>query len=79
MLKRKPYPRDSALISRTMMRNVIGHSLYQLFVMMYLIFLGDELFGIPSGRNANIADAPTQHFTIVFNAFVWMQVGSQRR
>ena len=51
-----------------------GQSLYQLFIIFFLIFYGDVLFDIESGRNRDFRDSPTQHFTIVFNACVWMQV-----
>jgi magnesium-transporting ATPase (P-type) len=30
LLKRKPYGRTKSLISRTMVKNIIGHALYQL-------------------------------------------------
>jgi len=33
---------------------------------------GDQLFDIDSGREAGLHSAPTQHFTIIFNAFVMM-------
>ena len=40
MLNRKPYGRTKPLISRTMMKNIIGHSLYQLTVLFSLLFAG---------------------------------------
>jgi len=33
---------------------------------------GDTLFDIDSGREAGMHAAPSQHFTIIFNAFVMM-------
>ncbi|CAJ0931103.1 unnamed protein product, partial [Mesorhabditis belari] len=72
LLKRKPYGRTSPLISRTMSKNILGHALYQLVVLFLLIFLGDQWFQVTSGRFAEMHAPPSQHFTIVFNAFVLM-------
>ncbi|KAL3070900.1 hypothetical protein niasHS_017025 [Heterodera schachtii] len=72
LLKRKPYGRTSPLISRTMMKNIIGHAVYQLTVLFTLIFAGASLFGITTGLYAPLHAPPSQHFTIVFNTFVMM-------
>ena len=40
MLNRKPYGRTKPLISRTMMKNIIGHSIYQLAVIFTILFAG---------------------------------------
>uniref|UniRef100_A0A914GX29 Calcium-transporting ATPase n=1 Tax=Globodera rostochiensis TaxID=31243 RepID=A0A914GX29_GLORO len=72
LLKRKPYGRTSPLISRTMMKNIIGHAMYQLTVLFTLIFAGSNLFDISSGLYAPLHSPPSQHFTIVFNTFVMM-------
>ncbi|KAE9417617.1 hypothetical protein Angca_006875, partial [Angiostrongylus cantonensis] len=72
LLKRKPYGRTSPLISRTMSKNILGHAMYQLVVLFVLIFYGEKLFDIPSGRWAPLHSPPSVHFTIVFNTFVMM-------
>jgi len=36
--------------------------------------LGDRLFDIDNGRTLSLHSAPTQHFTMVFNTFVLMQI-----
>lgn len=72
LLKRKPYGRTSPLISRTMCKNIIGHALYQLVVLFTIVFFGDRIFSVPSGRGAQLHSEPTVHFTIVFNTFVMM-------
>lgn len=41
LLKRKPYGRNKSLISRTMMKAILGHALYQLAVLLIAIFLGN--------------------------------------
>ena len=40
LLNRKPYGRTKALISRTMMKNILGHAVYQLTVIFVLLFAG---------------------------------------
>jgi len=40
LLNRKPYGRTKPLISRTMMKNIIGHSVYQLIVILTILFAG---------------------------------------
>jgi len=131
LLHRKPYPRDQAVLSQTMVRNMILHSSWQLVVLSALIFgIGDVCTGhgdtctgtiytdnygaLRSGRPAaydynnvpgmcppvfdpndattmDSAGNPlraanfcaeaggsgaekTQHYTIVFNVFVLMQL-----
>lgn len=40
LLQRKPYGRTKPLISRTMMKNILGHSVYQMAVIFTLLFAG---------------------------------------
>lgn len=40
LLSRKPYGRTKALISRTMMKNIIGHAIYQLTIIFMILFAG---------------------------------------
>ncbi|KAL1414671.1 hypothetical protein MTO96_000794 [Rhipicephalus appendiculatus] len=49
LLLRKPYGRTKPLISRTMMKNILGHAIYQLTVIFLLLFLGPEIFDIDPG------------------------------
>ncbi|CAI5448926.1 unnamed protein product [Caenorhabditis angaria] len=72
LLKRKPYGRTAPLISRTMSKNILGHAIYQLVLLFTLIFYGEVLFSIKSGRWAPLHSEPSVHFTIVFNTFVMM-------
>uniref|UniRef100_A0A915D7F1 P-type Ca(2+) transporter n=1 Tax=Ditylenchus dipsaci TaxID=166011 RepID=A0A915D7F1_9BILA len=72
LLKRKPYGRTSPLISRTMSKNILGHAVYQLTILFWLIFAGEKFFDVDSGRWAQLHAPPSQHFTIVFNTFVMM-------
>ncbi|XP_032822331.2 plasma membrane calcium-transporting ATPase 2-like isoform X2 [Petromyzon marinus] len=74
LLQRRPYGRDRPLVSRTMAKFILGHAVYQLAVTFTILFAGDLLFDIDSGRSALLHSAPTQHYTILFNAFVMMQI-----
>ena len=43
LLNRKPYGRTKPLISRTMTKNIIGHGIYQLVVILVILFAGQSL------------------------------------
>ncbi|XP_069094550.1 plasma membrane calcium-transporting ATPase 4 isoform X2 [Pleurodeles waltl] len=74
LLLRRPYGRNKPLISRTMMKNILGHAIYQLTIIFTLLFAGEKFFDIDSGRNAPLHAPPSEHYTIVFNTFVLMQL-----
>lgn len=44
LLLRKPYGRTKPLISRTMMKNIIGQAIYQLGVIFSLLFVGEHTY-----------------------------------
>ncbi|XP_028966499.1 plasma membrane calcium-transporting ATPase 2 [Galendromus occidentalis] len=68
LLLRKPYGRTKPLISRTMMKNILGHAIYQLFVIFMLLFFGPNIFGFENGMGTRVSE----HFTMIFNTFVMM-------
>uniref|UniRef100_A0A8C4TCG0 Calcium-transporting ATPase n=1 Tax=Erpetoichthys calabaricus TaxID=27687 RepID=A0A8C4TCG0_ERPCA len=74
LLMRKPYGRNKPLISRTMMKNILGHGVYQLVTIFTLLFAGEKVFNIDNGRNAPLHSPPSEHYTIIFNTFVMMQL-----
>ncbi|XP_062272612.1 plasma membrane calcium-transporting ATPase 2 isoform X3 [Scomber scombrus] len=74
LLKRKPYGRNKPLISSTMTKNILGHGIYQLVIIFTLLFVGEQIFDIDSGRNAPLHSPPSEHYTIIFNTFVMMQL-----
>ncbi|XP_016151296.1 plasma membrane calcium-transporting ATPase 3-like isoform X4 [Sinocyclocheilus grahami] len=74
LLLRKPYGRNNPLISRTMMKNILGHAVFQLTIIFTLLFVGEKIFDIDSGRNAPLHSPPSEHYTIIFNTFVLMQL-----
>ncbi|KAM8916536.1 plasma membrane calcium-transporting ATPase 2-like isoform 4-T9 [Spinachia spinachia] len=74
LLLRRPYGRNKPLISRTMMKNILGHAVYQLVIIFTLLFAGEKIFDIDNGRNSPLHSPPSEHYTIVFNVFVMMQL-----
>ncbi|XP_043280837.1 plasma membrane calcium-transporting ATPase 2 isoform X4 [Venturia canescens] len=75
LLLRKPYGRTKPLISRTMMKNILGQAVYQLVVIFTLLFKGHDMLNIDTGLGvAEQGGGATQHFTIIFNTFVMMTV-----
>ncbi|XP_018116777.1 plasma membrane calcium-transporting ATPase 2 isoform X2 [Xenopus laevis] len=74
LLLRKPYGRNKPLISQTMTKNILGHAVYQLTLIFTLLFAGENIFNIDSGRNAPLHSPPSEHYTIIFNTFVMMQL-----
>jgi len=72
LLQRKPYGRTSPLISATMAKNILGQAIYQLVIVFGIMFFGEHLFDIDSGRYADLRAPPSVHFTLIFNAFVMM-------
>jgi Ca2+ transporting ATPase len=71
LLNRAPYGRTQPLISRQMAKNIIGHSLYQLFIIFFVLFAGDLLIDVDN-MSGIVVHEPTQHFTVIFNTFVLM-------
>ena len=66
LLLRAPYKRDSSLVSRPMWRNIFVQSVYQLWLLLFMLFEGPEFF--------SCVDGSTHHFTLLFNAFVFCQL-----
>ncbi|POM65809.1 Calcium-translocating P-type ATPase, PMCA-type [Phytophthora palmivora] len=78
LLERKPYPKTQPLISKKMTKHILGQSIFQLVLLLAIVFSGEKWFNIPSGRVNDLEeehkDDSTKHMTIVFNTFVWMQL-----
>ncbi|KAG0481617.1 hypothetical protein HPP92_012475 [Vanilla planifolia] len=68
MMKRPPTGGGEAFITKTMWRNIIGQSIYQLVVLGVLMFDGKNLLDL-SGSNASIILN-----TFIFNTFVFCQL-----
>lgn len=46
LLLRKPYGRNKPLISRTMMKNILGQGVYQLIIIFTLLFAGKKPYWV---------------------------------
>ena len=80
LLDRPPVNRSQSLVTRQMWFNMVGHALYQLAVCFWILFEGPKTFVDSSGQplveghqfERENHGAPSQHLTILFNAFVMM-------
>lgn len=70
LLLRKPYGRTEPLVSRPMIKHILGQAFYQVSVLLILLFLGSKFLGVPA-YNLYEKNA-TQHLTVLFNTFVMM-------
>ncbi|KAI5429684.1 Alpha carbonic anhydrase 4 [Lathyrus oleraceus] len=68
LLKRPPVGRGTSFITKTIWRNTIGQSIYQLIVLAILNFDGKRLLRIGG------SDATEVLNTLIFNSFVFCQV-----
>eukprot|EP01059_Diplonema_ambulator_P001031 TRINITY_DN1079_c0_g3_i3.p1 TRINITY_DN1079_c0_g3~~TRINITY_DN1079_c0_g3_i3.p1 ORF type:complete len:1018 (+),score=375.13 TRINITY_DN1079_c0_g3_i3:49-3102(+) len=66
LLNRPPTYSESPLISRRMWLNILGQSLYQIVLQIWLLNKGYEYFDVEEGSE--------KHMTIIFNVFVFLQV-----
>ncbi|TPP57455.1 Calcium-transporting ATPase [Fasciola gigantica] len=71
VLERSPYDRTQPLISRQMAENILGHSIYQLGVIFFLL-TGAHLFIEVDNMTGVRIHEPTQHYTLIFNTLVLM-------
>ena len=75
LLNRKPHSKTESLVTPVMWRNILGQAIYQIIWLLVLLFAGEKIFDIPSGRqNPQWTYENGVHYTIVFNAFVFMQI-----
>lgn len=82
LLKRDPVNRSKSIITSRMWANMLGQASYQIFVVLWLLFAGPEVFGFDPGHlvesNDGLYDGykkeNSEHFTFIFNTFVWMQL-----
>jgi len=77
ILERKPYPKEESILTSFMIINIITQTIFQIVVLLFIIFYGDFLFMVESDRDLSHYEWPDNkgyHFTIFFNIFVFMQV-----
>lgn len=78
LLDRPPVNRSTSIISEQMWYNMVGHSFYQVIVMMFLYFdLGPKLLdtapnGAPHHGSCGGVEVYSKHHSALFNCFVMM-------
>ncbi|KAJ2164489.1 plasma membrane calcium, partial [Coemansia sp. RSA 353] len=72
LLNRPPLQRNSALITFEMWRMIIGQAAFQLGINLLLLHHGTEIFHLPDSPAGNAVLR-----TLVFNAFIFLQVFNQ--
>jgi Ca2+-transporting ATPase len=73
LLERKPERKDSAFITTPMWKQIIGQAIYQLIIVFMMLFAGPPgLF--PYLSEGLMASMESHWATVIFNAFVWMQI-----
>jgi Ca2+ transporting ATPase len=74
LLERPPVNRTEHMITKRMWANMLGQAGYQIIVVMTLLFAGPNLLGLEPGNEVEAAGGMSVHYTLIFNAFVWMQL-----
>ena len=77
LLERKPYKRNASILTFFMKANIVSQGLFQIVILLFILFKGDKLFGVNSDRELDHYDWNDQHgyhFTIFFDIFVFLQV-----
>ncbi|KAG8372000.1 hypothetical protein BUALT_Bualt12G0021200 [Buddleja alternifolia] len=68
LMQRPPVGRTESFITRTMWRNIIGQSIYQLAILLVLNFVGKQILGVKGSDGTEVVN------TFIFNTFVFCQV-----
>ncbi|EGG17786.1 P-type ATPase [Cavenderia fasciculata] len=72
LLDRPPNGKNAPLITRSMWRNIIGQSVFQIIVLFVLLFKGHDIYSDILGET--VVKNGVQHYTIIFNTFVFCQL-----
>ncbi|CAM8969725.1 unnamed protein product [Rhodiola kirilowii] len=68
LMQRPPVGRNVSFITKTMWRNIIGQSIYQLSVLLVLTFRGKKILDLTGSDATDVLN------TFIFNSFVFCQV-----
>jgi magnesium-transporting ATPase (P-type) len=88
LLKDAPHARNSDIMNAVMYRNIFGQAIYQIAVLLTLLFAGQSIFDLPYDDTINgfyntvngeqNLDDPMVNkitlYTIIFHSFVFMQI-----
>ena len=71
----KPYGRSEKIITQDMIISIVSQSIYQIIILLVILFYGPTLFDIEAGWGNNSWNEDNGlHFTIFFNVFVMLQL-----
>ena len=60
-----PYKRFESIVTPTMWRNIVCQSIYQIIVLIIILFKGHEIFNVPNGNKVkNWTYENGTHYTI---------------
>ena len=85
ILDHPPYKRTERIVTSVMWRNIFGQAIFQITVLLVLLFGGSTLFGYTYEASVPFylidpinctftATEKTEHYTLIFNTFVFLQV-----
>lgn len=77
VLNRPPINRSESIITKRMIANILGQGFYQNTIMLTLLFLGPDFLNIKNGATVEADGDISEHFTIIFNTYVWMTLCNQ--
>jgi P-type Ca2+ transporter type 2B len=73
LLEKPPVNRTEHMITKRMWANMLGHAAYQITVVLTLLF-SPHLLNVRPGHIVEDEGDNSEHYTIIFNSFVWMQL-----
>jgi P-type Ca2+ transporter type 2B len=74
LLQKPPVNRTRHIITKRMWANMLGQAAYQIVVVLTLLFAGPTMLNIDPGHEVEARGENSEHYTLIFNAFVWMQL-----
>ena len=85
ILNYPPYKRTERIVTAVMWRNILGQALFQITVLVVFLFYGHDMFGftytadtpffvLDPMTDSMVPTQKTEHYTLIFNTFVFMQI-----
>jgi magnesium-transporting ATPase (P-type) len=76
LLNRKPYRRRSGLITKAMLRNILGQGVVQSIVILVVLYFGTAIFGLDE-KGYDHPTKATTHYTMVFTTVIFFTIFHQ--
>mmetsp|Transcript_14009 Transcript_14009/g.14029 ORF Transcript_14009/g.14029 Transcript_14009/m.14029 type:complete len:902 (+) Transcript_14009:226-2931(+) len=77
VLDSTPYGKNEYILSPWIIANIIIQSVYQVTVVVVILFWGPDIFGIDAGWDSDWPEEESEHYTLCFNIFVMLQLFNQ--